>query len=115
MGRVRAFYFRGGVKPTILLGSHPHRGALGARAHVSVRPHPHLILSPLLQTLQHVAGGVGAHARHLVPLRVLSGQGLVADRVAHDSAVAASGGRSHPTHLEAGGAQANQVDLLGGG
>lgn len=52
--------------------------------------------------------------RHLVALRVLAGQCLVAERVLHDGAVAAIGGRSHPTHLEAGGGQADQVHLLRG-
>lgn len=77
-----------------------------------MRPHPHLILSPLLQALQDIASGVGADARHVMPLCVLPGHGLVADRVAHYGAVAASGGRGHPTHLEAGGAQADQMYLL---
>lgn len=106
---------KGRCEPTILFGSHPHWGTLRARAHVSVRPHPHLILSPLLQALQHIASGVCADARHLMSLRVLSGQGLVADCVAHNGAVSASGGRCHPTHLEAGGAQADQMYLLRGG
>lgn len=105
---------QGRWQPTILSGSHLHGGTLRAWAHVSVCPHPHLILSPLLQALQHIAGGICPDAHHLVPLRVLSGQGLVADCVAHNGAVAASSGRGHPTHLEAGGAQADQMYLLRG-
>ncbi len=106
---------KGRCQPTILFGSHPHWGTLRARAHVSVCPHPHLIFSPLLQALQHIAGGVCADAHHLMPLRVLSSQALVADCVAHNGAVAASSGRCHPTHLEAGGGQADQMYLLRGG
>lgn len=105
---------QGRWQPTILFGSHLHWGTLRAWAHVSVCPHPHLILSPLLQALQHIAGGICPDAHHLVPLCVLSSQGLVADCVAHNGAMAASSGRCHPTHLEAGGAQADQVYLLRG-
>lgn len=104
----------GECQPTILFSSHLHRRTLRARAHVSVCSHPHLILCPLLQALQHIAGGVRPDAGHLVPLRVLSSQGLVADCVAHNGAMAASSRRCHPTHLEAGGAQADQMYLLRG-
>ena len=102
-------------KPTILFGFDPYWGALGPRAHVCVGPHPHLILCPLLQALQHVAGGFCADARHLVALGVLAVRGLVADSVAHDGAVATGRGRGHPTHLEAGGAETEQLHLLRGG
>jgi len=106
---------KGRSQPTIFFGPHPHRGTLRARAHIGVCPHPHLILSPLLQAFQQIAGDVDTDAHHLMALRVLPSQGLVADCVAHDGAVAASGGRGHPTHLEAGGAQADQMYILRGG
>lgn len=105
---------QGRCQPTILFGSHLHWGTLRAWAHVSMCPHPHLILSPLFQALQHKAGGICPDVHYIVPLRVLPSQGLVADCVAHNGAVAASSGRCHPTHLEAGGAQADQMYLLRG-
>lgn len=103
---------QGKYQPTILFGSHPHWGTLRTWAHISVCPHPHLILSPLLQALQHMAGSVCTDPSDLVLVRVLSSQGLVADCVTHYGTMAASGRWCHPTHLEAGGAQADQLYVL---
>lgn len=102
-------------RPTVLVGTDTHSCALRAGAHIGVRSHPHLILRPLLQALQHIAGGIRSNVRYLMALSVFSVHCLVADCVSHNSAVATSGGRCHPTHLDAGGAQTEQVHLLRGG
>lgn len=105
----------GDFRPTVLIGTYTHSCALWAGAHIGVRSHPHLILRPLLQPIQHIAGSIRSDVLHLVALRVFIIHRLVADCVAHDSAVATSGRRRHPTHLDAGGAQAEQVHVLRGG
>lgn len=45
---------------TIFQSSDENWVALWPRPHISVGPHPHIILSPLLQVFQHIAGGISA-------------------------------------------------------
>lgn len=100
---------------TILLGPDLGCRALWAWAYVRVSPDPHLVFCPLLQALQYVTRDVCPDVRHLVALQVLSSCGLVGQCVADDVPMAAGCRGRSPTHLDAGGAEAQQDYLLGRG
>lgn len=100
---------------TVFFGSDAGAAALRAGTHVCVRFDPHHVLRPLLQPLQHVAGDISRDVLDFVTLLVLARHRLIGQRVPDDVAVPAGGGRSRPTHLDAGGAETDQVHFLWGG
>lgn len=87
---------------TILSGSDASAAALRAGPHVGVRFHPHHILRPFLQALQHIAGHIRRDVLDLVTLQVLTRHRLIGQRVSDDVAVTTGSWGSRPTHLDAG-------------
>lgn len=104
--------FWGGSDHTILFGSDAGAPALRTRTNIGMGFNPNLVLCPLLQALQDIAGHISWDILHFMTLLVLARDCLIGQSVAHNVPIATGSRGRHPTHLDACRAEAKQVHFL---